>query len=286
MHRVQVRQRLIRFARKSFREQLAIVQRQLGRPLIPRWYVPHLRNDRTAYVIGLGGSGRTYLNDLIVQNIGERAKYFRNAIRFHPRPTSMIYSGHATMRYIHTGALSPAVTRRIIEATRLGFADLIFIYRHPLDSLLTNWVWYRENILNKRGIVGIADVYKNTDDFCAALEANFSELAECEAGSFLTAPGARCLSLQEFIEETELFLSSATLTMRLEDFMIDPLKEFSKIAEVMSADLDLSRRRITAPRATPYRYLAVKKNVTPFRDLINALDAETKTRIEKMGYAL
>ena len=41
------------------------------------WKVPHLGNDRTAYVIGLFGTGRSYVNELMLQNIGERAKYFR-----------------------------------------------------------------------------------------------------------------------------------------------------------------------------------------------------------------
>jgi hypothetical protein len=41
-----------------------------------------------------------YINELMLQNIGERAKYFRDTIRLHPGPTPMIYSGHATMRYV------------------------------------------------------------------------------------------------------------------------------------------------------------------------------------------
>ena len=68
--------------------------------------------------------------------------------------------------------------------------------------------------------------------------------------------------------------------------MIDPLKEFSKIVEVMSVDLDLSRLRLVPPRTKPYGYLAVKEKVPRFRDFINGLDAETKRRVEKIGYRL
>jgi hypothetical protein len=46
----------------------------------------------------------------------------------------MIYSGHATMKHISRAQEPPAVMRRILEAVRSGFADVIFIYRHPLDS--------------------------------------------------------------------------------------------------------------------------------------------------------
>ena len=68
--------------------------------------------------------------------------------------------------------------------------------------------------------------------------------------------------------------------------MIDPLKEFSKIVEVMSVDLDLSRSRVAPPRTKPYGYLAVKEKVPRFRDFINELNEETKRRIEKIGYNL
>jgi hypothetical protein len=92
------------------------------------------------------------------------------------------------------------------------------------------------------------------------------------------------LSFPEFVEETELFLPSATLALRLEDFMTDPLKEFSKIARVMSVDLDLSRLRVASPRTKPYGYLAVKEKVPRFRSFIDGLNAETKRRIKKIGY--
>ena len=68
--------------------------------------------------------------------------------------------------------------------------------------------------------------------------------------------------------------------------MIDPFKEFSKIVKVMSVDLDLNRLRVAPPRTKPYGYLAVKEKVPRFRDFINGLDAETKRRIEKIGYKM
>jgi len=257
---------------------------------ISRFYIDTgLGNDRTAYVIGLFGTGRTYVNELILQNIGKRAMYFRGGIRLHRGPTSMIYSGHATMKHVSDFQLGPASTSRILEAVGSGFADLIFVYRHPLDSLLTNWIWWRTYIRDNRGISSISEVYKNTDDLCADLEQNFSEFKAFAEGDpdFLAAkPGTRFLSFSEFIEETELHLQSATLTLRLEDFIIDPLKEFSKIVEVMSVDPDLSRLPIAPPKTKPYRYLAVKEKVPRFKSFIDGLDAETKRRIEKIGYSV
>ena len=68
--------------------------------------------------------------------------------------------------------------------------------------------------------------------------------------------------------------------------MTDPLKEFSKIARVMSVDLDLTRLSVAPPKTKPYGHLAVKEKVPRFREFINELDGETKRRIEKIGYKL
>ena len=285
---MQIFRKLIEFARKSPYERAKTARFYLGDW---DWRIPHQGNDRTVYVIGLFGTGRDYINELILKNIGKRAKYFRDKIRYHPGPTSMIYSGHATMKYASRAQQSPAVTNRILDAVRSGSADLIFVYRHPLDSLLTNWIWWRTFIkIRDIRISGISQLYKgNTNDLCVDLEQNFLEFKSFADGDpefFAAMPGPRFLSFPEFVEETELYLQSATVTLRLEDFMVDPLKEFSKIAEVMSVDLDLSRLHVSPPRTKPYRYLTVKEKVPRFRDFINELDAEVKGRIEKIGYQL
>lgn len=259
------------------------------------WVVPRLRNDRTTYIIGLFGSGRSYINNLITENIGERAQFFVDGVlRLHSAPTSLIYSGHATMRYLSRGQLPPAVMSGILKAVKRRFADLIFVYRHPLDTLLTNWIWWRTAIRDRRLIGGLSDVYKNTDDLCADLDQNFLEFKAFAEGDpeFFAADGCqlpgfghyRFLSFAEFVEETELHLRFATLPLRFEDFTIDPSKEFFKILKVMSVDLDLSCVRISPPTTKPYRYLAVKDKVPRFKNFIDVLDAETKRRIEKIGY--
>jgi len=246
-------------------------------------------SDRTAYIIGLFGSGRHYINEIVLRNIGERAKYFRDTIRLHPGPTPMIYSGHATMKYISRDQARPEVMSRVLDAARSGFADVIFLCRHPLDSLLTNWVWWRTYLRDNRWIVGISQVYQTTDDLCADLERNFLEFkafAEGDPSFFARAPGPPFLSFAEFVEETELHLQAATLRLRLEDFMVNPLQEFSKIVEVMSLELDLTRLSIAPPITKPYGYLAVQERSTQFRNFIDGLSAETNRRIENIGYNL
>ena len=256
------------------------------------WKIRSPKNDRTAYVIGLYGSGRDYIGELIQKHLGERAKYFRSVggdVRVRQVQTSMVYSGHATVKHPSIGQAAPEVTSRLIEAARSRTVDLIFIYRHPLDSLLTNWIWGTQ--MNQGSIRPdyVSQKYKSTDDLCAYLEQNFSDFkafAEGDPSWFKSGECPRFLSFREFVEETELFLQAATLAVRLEDFMVDPLKEFSKIAKTMSVDLDVRSLQIAPPKTKPYRYLAVSEKVPQFRDFVDGLDMETKRQIEYCGYKI
>jgi hypothetical protein len=248
-----------------------------------------LGNDRTTYILGLFGTGRLYINDLILQNIGERAKYFRDGIRVYPGPTSMICSGHVTMKYLSRHQAPPELMRRIAGAVKGRIADSVFIYRHPLDSLLTNWVYWRNYIQENRTICAISDVYGSTDDLCADMERNFFEFkafAEGDPDFYAGLTGPRFLSFAEFVEESALHYQAATLSLRLEDFMADPAKEFAKIVELMSADTDLSPALLARPRSKPYGHLAVQEKVPRFRNFAGRLNWETRRRIENLGYSL
>jgi hypothetical protein len=267
-------------------ERIAIPEARPGGVSLP-YIDTGLGKDRTAYIIGLFGSGRQYLNELMLNNIGERARYFRDTIGLHPGPTPMIYSGHATIRHISRMQALPVIMGCILEAVRLEFADLIFIRRHPLDSLLTNWIWWRNHLRDRRCIAGITEIYPDIDQLCAVLEQNFLEFqsfAQGDPAFFATAPGQPFLSFAEFVDETELHLQSATLTLRLEDFMADPRREFCKIAETMAVDLDLSGLSLDRPKSKAYGYLAVRERVPRFRDFIDALDTDTRRHIEAVGY--
>jgi hypothetical protein len=181
----------------------------------------------------------------------------------------------------------PEVTRRIFEAVRARTADVIFVNRHPLDSLLTNWVWWRIYLRRNFMSFGITGNFESTGDFCVELERNFPEFkafAEGDPSFFRDSPGLPFLSFRQYVEETELYLQSVAHEIRLEDCFIDPLNELARIARVMSVDLDLSRAQVRPPRTKPYRHLEVREKVPPFRDFIDGLDAETRRLIEKTGY--
>lgn len=301
--RARVRHLLIRLARKGVRfcvsDEVAEVIYRLVRnaynlPGLKEtdwyWRTHSSGADRTVYIVGLFGSGRSYINELLTRHIGLRAKYFRSeSIRAHAVPTSMIYSGHATVRYPSRGQEPPAVMGRISRAIEAGFADLIFIYRHPLDSLLTNWVCWRMHIQECAFVFSISAAYPDTDAFCADLDRNFSEFkafAEGHPDFFRALPGPPFLSFSQFLEETELHLRAATLAVRLEDFAVDPAKEFARIAAIMSVDPGATAASMARPRTAMYRYSIVKEKVPQFREFIEQLSPDTKARIEALGYSL
>ena len=262
-------------------------RRPLGRHSVT-WHGAEFK-DKTIYIIGLFGTGRKYINELVLHNTGERAKYFRDTIRLHPGPTPMIYSGHVTIKHVSRSQEAPPIMRCILDNVRAGYADVIFIYRHPLDSLLTNWIWWRTFLREQIMVTGVSEVYKTTDELCAGLEENFAEFERFAAGDpafFASRPGPRFLSFAEFVEETELHLQAATLPLRLEDFMTDPNQEFSKILKVIPVEGDSSRFSVPPPRSKPYGHLAVQEKLPRFRDFVAGLDSQTLARLERVGYRL
>jgi len=230
-----------------------------------------------------------YVEELLRQNVGRRKKFIQRGIRVCMRPTSRIYIGHSTMRYLSRQQAPPLVTNRILQAKKSGNADLIFVYRHPLDSLLTNWVWWREYLLRNQWIEGISSVYKNTEELCLDLEKHFSEFESFAGGGSpfsADSEGLGFLSFPEFVEETDLFIQSASLSLRMEDFSADPVKELTKLFRAISFDCHPPDLQAAPPATKMFRFLEIKERIPQFRSFIADLEPTTKARIEKMGYSL
>ncbi len=140
----------------------------------------------------------------------------------------------------------------------------------------------------KRWIWGISQIYSNTGDLCADLEENFDDFrafAEGDPAFFAGAPGPRFLSFVEFVEETELHIQSATLSLRLEDFLVDPAKEFLRMTQVMSVEVRPNGKSTGFPRTSAYRWRAVQDGAPQFRGFVADLDAETRRRMARIGYS-
>jgi hypothetical protein len=251
-----------------------------------------VRSTSTIYVVGLFGSGRLYLGDVIRNHIGERALHFRDGLRHESAPTPMIYSGHMTLRYVSRGLNSPEFANSIVESVRSGAGKMIFIYRHPLDSLLTNWVWWRSYlqagaITTDRGAF-ISSSFKSLDALCEIVEQewpNFEAFAAGDPAFSTDVSGARFLSFAEFVEESVLLFEQATLRLPLEAFMTNPYAAFVKVIDVISPELRLSYNlHIRRPQSKPGAHLFVMKGVPRFNDFVNSISPETKRLMLKLGY--
>ena len=246
----------------------------------------------TIYIVGLFGSGRLYLGDAICKHIGERALHFRDELRHESTPTSMIYSGHMTLRYVSRGLNPPEFANRIVESVRSGAGKMIFIYRHPLDSLLTNWVWWRSYL--RAGAIAtehgafISSSFQNLDTLCEIVEqewASFEAFASGDPAFFADLPGARFLSFAEFVEESVLLFEQATLRLPFEAFMTNPYAALVKVINVISPEMRLSFSvHIRRPQSKPGTHLFVMKGVPRFNEFVNSISPETRRLMLKLGY--
>jgi hypothetical protein len=246
----------------------------------------------TIYIIGLFGSGRLYLGDVICKHIGERARHFRDELQYESMPTSMIYSGHMTLRYVSRGLNPPEFANRIVESVWSGAGKMIFIYRHPLDSLLTNWVWWRSYL--RAGSVAtddgafISSSFNSLDELCEIIEQEWADFEAFTAGDpafFTDLPGARFLSFAEFVEESVLLFEQATLRLPLEAFVANPYAAFVKVVAIISPDMRLSRTlHIRRPQSKPGAHLFVMNKVPRFNEFVNSISPETKRLMLKLGY--
>jgi hypothetical protein len=169
---------------------------------------------------------------------------------------------------------------------------MIFIYRHPLDSLLTNWIWWRSNL--RAGATGpehgafISSSFKSLDALCEIVEqewASFEAFAVGDPCFFADVPGARFLSFAEFVEESVLLFEQATLRLPFEAFMTNPYAAFVKVVDVISPEMHLScTLHIGRPQSKPGTHLFVMKSVPRFNEFVNSISPETKRLMLKLGY--
>ena len=296
--------RALTFARKPLRIQVAFLQACIiDRPQAFATLARHrltglnpasdnISSTSTIYIVGLFGSGRMYLGDVIRDHIGERALHFRDELRHESTPTPMIYSGHMTLKYVSTGFNPPEFGNRIVASVRSGAGKMIFIYRHPLDSLLTNWVWWRSHV--RAGAGGpehgavISNSFRSLAALCETVErewSSFEAFAMGDPAFFAALPGARFLSFSEYVEESVALFEQATLRLPLESFTTNPYAAFLKVIDVISPGMRPScTMYIRRPESKPGTHLVVMKNVPRFNEFVNGINPETKRLMLKLGY--
>jgi hypothetical protein len=248
---------------------------------------------KPTYLLGLFGTGRQYLNSLFLKSNLEIAYYFRDCCHNYFGAVPVIFSGHVASTYERVGFRTPDFWRTLIERAAAGLVNLIFIYRHPLDSVLSNWAYFHH--LKKTGVPrGIARGYKAAEDFHRDLNDNIYEFSLFCGGSqdfprVLAGSYGKggFMSLFEFIRETEVFVSNPNVhCFRFEDFQRDATAEFKRLVSILAPNLTHQVDHAASPEASSSRYQSAKENVTSFRALMDSLPADVKKRIMALGYSV
>jgi len=252
-----------------------------------RFYRSNADTTLTVYIVGLFGSGRTYVSSIIENHFYERALDFRDELKHESTPASMIYSGRMTLKYPSSEQNSPDVGNRIVQLVSSGTARLIFIYRHPLDSLLANWVWWRSFLFRRDRGVSISSSFQSLQQLSEFVDREWGSLEAFALGdaSFYGSSGYRFLSLSEFVEESVLLFERATLNVRFEELAVNPYRAFVRLADVISPEMHVRPSlHIQRPNAKPGAYSFVMKTVPRFEAFVNRLSPETKLLMMKLGY--
>ena len=248
---------------------------------------------KPTYLIGLAGTGRSYIHSLIFDSNLDIAYYLPECFDIYDGAVPVILSGHVGTTY-HCDAFLPGnLGRVLIDRTAAGLVNLIFINRHPLDTFLSYWAFTRTPIgTRENGYV--TTKYKSKEDFHRDLNDNlysFSLLCggSKDFGRIVAGPAAQwtVLSLLEFIHETEVFVSSRNVhCFRLEDFGSNPTEEFKRLVSILAPDLTPKPDNVPLPRSATSHYQSAKENVPSFRALVASLPRDIKKRIEALGYSM
>ena len=226
-----------------------------------------LENDiSSTVIIGLLGSGRTLLNNILDKSIsyqflkheGLENCGFKSRI-------PMIYSGHATLKTVSSFQKNPDFSKKkLIEPLANGCHQMIFMLRHPLDSLFSNYFWWQHCILiNSAHSLGISSVYRGLDEFIEKIESDIVSFCHFVETGEITKNNngfGKFLSLNEFIYETFLWSQVPSMNVfKFEDFLDDYLGQIEKLEILLSPNcrLPLSKARILGSRNN-YKYICSK----------------------------
>ncbi|OAH08972.1 hypothetical protein pfor_3c0292 [Rhodobacteraceae bacterium SB2] len=103
------------------------------------------KNIKPLVIIGLFGTGRTYFSHAFLNN-STLAPLYQEGLAscgHYPRH-SVICSGHATLKNPSSFQMAPDQTHELLLCPlHDGFHSILFITRHPVDALFSNWAWWR-----------------------------------------------------------------------------------------------------------------------------------------------
>jgi hypothetical protein len=247
-------------------------------------------------VIGLFGTGRTYFSSAFLGH-PTLAPFYQEGLASCGMYAahSLICSGHATLRHESSFQMAPEQTEALLLGPlHDGYHRILFVLRHPVDSLFSNWAWWRrfcETGVQHKGAV--KEVFGGNpgliDDIRAHIPAFLSFMAE---GCVPSKPGGpaehlRFLSFEQMLEESLAWMDvPGVVSLRFEEVHA----HLDSVSDTLTGLL--SRRPwgslvLEPPVSAAFNYRQIIKDHPDIQSLVSAgIGREGSEKLARMGYSL
>jgi hypothetical protein len=252
--------------------------------------------ERSLIIVGLFGTGRTYFSDQILQHPLTGPIYQEGlASCGYFEQHKLICSGHATLKHSSSFQMEPYETaKRLISPLRQGHHNILFILRHPFDSLFSNWAWWRRycesRVPHKDALIGVfggndgiaEDIRFHRDAFAAFLTEGKVPVFDSQP-----CPEDRFLSLEAMLEESMLWLEiQEVTTLHFEQLHQDLGLVTQKIRQIIFPS-GASEFSMKVPNSKPYNFRTIFQEHPDIKLLVKSFcskDIIEKIRI--LGYSI
>lgn len=246
---------------------------------------------KTVIINGAYGTGRNYFNYL-VQSQPSLLPYFRDCQQYcHPSKYPSINSTHAFFTVETPYSWSDLSDFIAPESAIRTEVTLISVVRHPVDCLISNWIWFFNLLKDNTPYTSIANSAFSEDSTLAEfISTHISSLEQFANGSTLEhvfefldydnchdhrLRGPCFLSFSTLLEEMKVGSNLAHFTFEFESFSHSLSSSLSQFYSSLGLDPNLiDTSFIQPPKAQAYRYKSLLILSEPLKRFVCRLSEE------------
>jgi hypothetical protein len=253
-------------------------------------------NIKPLVVIGLFGTGRTYFSNAFLSNPTLAPLYQEGLASCGMYAShSVICSGHATLKHESSFQMAPDQTGELLlRPLSDEFHCILFVKRHPVDSLFSNWAWWRrfcDTGIPHNGAV--KEVFGGNRGLIEDIRSNLPAFLKFMAEGIVPsrpndpAEGNRFLSFEQMLDESLAWMEvPAVVSIRFEEI-------HEHLDTVSDTITNLLSRRpwgslvLELPVSTAFNYRQIFRDHPDIQSLVCAgIGRESSDKLLRMGYYL
>lgn len=251
---------------------------------------------RPLIIVGLFGTGRTYFSELILGN-PQIAPIYQEGLAScgYFAEHILISSGHATIKHSSSFQMLPQDTeKRLVEPLHQGYHDILFVLRHPFDSLFSNWAWWRKysetGVPHKDAVGGVfggnsglvQDIRRNRDAFIA-----FMTQGRVPFSSKVNSTNDHFLSFDAMLDESLLW----SVVDNIKSIRFEQLHQDLAVASAVIGPMIFGSTRsefiLTPPKSKPFNFRSVFRECPDIEFLVKShCTPESVDKMNALGYSL